>query len=291
MKQKEIDIKKIIFLLFEKKNYVLLICILFSLLAFVYGNKQIRTYEVKVNVPDAPLLLFTKFSKLYNEPDNLDNETTSFLAKNFNQYLKFQITMSEKNFIGFIKKYNNEEFKIYSKDKNINFLKSLQPEIIFNNKNKNEEDAFVFTFQEPMPGSEFIEDYINFSIRNAESEFIDQLVGQIKYKIDRYTIDLEIAKKIDLTNPVYQKNNFFGLDPTKSYDYLQGSIVLAEKINNLNQTLEKIKEMKIDYEPIIKKNTKLISPKPIAIYIIAAMFLGIILCTIIIVGRYFIFNK
>jgi hypothetical protein len=111
--------------------------------------------------------------------------------------------------VQFVEETNTiNDFKNHLKEKNIsprNYLKGkFQPVI---DKKNNISNKYSLTYEEPLPGSSFLNDYIIFNQQQTMTIFRQQLTQNIINEISIHQHHLGIAKKIGLENTILQSTN------------------------------------------------------------------------------------
>ena len=144
------------------------------------------------------------------------------------------------------------------------------------NKN-NSPNKYSLTYLQPLPGPSFLNDYIIFNQQQTVTMFRQQLTQNIINEINIHQHHLDIAKKIDLNNPIFQsmpESRIVVNDPQALF--YKGTIVLTQQITNLNKLLNEAKNLTLDYNPILEQASSgsLISKSPI-IYAAIALLLGL----------------
>ena len=186
------------------------------------------------------------------------------------------------------------DFKNYLKEKNISIEKYFQPQLgtrkferVIDKKN-NIQNKYSLTYSQPLPGESFLNDYIIFAQQKTMTIFKQQLTQNIINEITIHQQHLEIAKKIDLENPILQS---IGVGVVNEPDALfyKGSKVLTQQITYLNKLLNETKNLTLDYNPILEQASSgsLITKSPI-IYAVIALLLGFFFSFLFILFRNFL---
>ena len=164
--------------------------------------------------------------------------------------------MSLDNLVKFIEQNKKiDEFKSYLKTNNIKttayFSGKFQPVTDKKNKLTNQ---YTLNFSIPLPGTEFLNDYIIFVKQVTESEFKEQLKESIKNEIKIYEQNLEIAKTINLENPIlksFTEGNSVVNEPQALF--YKGSKVLSLQKFYLEELLKETDIFALNYDPILEQ--------------------------------------
>ena len=118
--------------------------------------------------------------------------------------------------------------------------------------------------------------------------FKQQLTQNIINEITIHQQHLEIAKKIDLENPILQSIGVGAVNEPDALFY-KGSKVLTQQITYLNKLLNETKNLTLDYNPILEQASSgsLITKSPI-IYAVIALLLGFFFSFLFILFRNFL---
>jgi capsular polysaccharide biosynthesis protein len=142
-------------------------------------------------------------------------------------------------------------------------------------KLKNVPKTFSLTFEKPLPGEEFLNSYIIYVAQQAETILLKQLTQVITNEIKLTKQNLEITNS---TNPniliLSTKPESFGKD---------NHILHQKRLANLNDQLDEIKKVKLDYNIILDKASPAIEiSKSVQILLVIAFLMGLFLSFIII---------
>ena len=300
MKQKrilqddEIDLRKIIETLWNKKILILSISLIFMVAGYVYGRLQPQIYKTEITIRNAPSYLFdvyVPFVKLQQQQQQLQQQKT--IAEEFNDNLK--LNLSSLDFLVKFVENNNKisNFKNHLKEKNTsekNYFNGKFNSVI--DKNKNITNKYFLIYTEPLAGETFLNDYIIFAQQQALISFKKQLIQSINNEINLYQQHLEIAEKIDLKNPILQSSvdiRVVLIEPNALF--YKGTTVLSQRLNYLNKLLNETKNFTLDYNPILQSASSTsvvtISSK---IYGTFSFFLGLFFSLILIFKRPILFR-
>jgi LPS O-antigen subunit length determinant protein (WzzB/FepE family) len=276
----EIDLWKIIKILCKEKILILSISLIFTVLGYVYSTFQPKIYKTTIVIRDIPPYLLEPYDIL---------TTKSQLAIRFNDAFKSNL-LSIDTLAQFIEDDNKMyDFRNHLKEKNISdreYFKSaarkLKFEVIIHKKD-DISTKYSITYSKPPLGESFLNNYIIFVQQKTTAMLKEEITQNILNEIVNHQNHLEIAKKIDLEKPILGSalitsisNNNVTND--KNILFYQGALVLSHKINYLTELLNKTKNLKFNYSPILEQDTEelLISKYP-EIYIVIALLIGFFL--------------
>jgi LPS O-antigen subunit length determinant protein (WzzB/FepE family) len=242
--------------LWKRKITILIISVLFSFATYFYNTEQPKDeqYQLEVTIKDPPRRIF-----FFLESIKEINNTEILSASNLEDYLlMLQADLlsldSLQNFVDQNKKIDN--FKSFLKLKNISasqyfrnkFGQYKKDQIIIPNK------YFMIYNNKLDKPEEFLSDYIKFVQKKNLKELKEQVIYQIEASVSNYEKALEIAKLIELTEPLVKSKNF---NQQVLYEpmslYYNGTKVLTEQIKNLKILRQKIALEEIEYNPFLDK--------------------------------------
>ena len=236
----EIDLRKVILILWKEKFIILIITLIFTVTGYIYNTLQPKDYQITYTftLRDAPVALFEKYRPFIQQQQQIS------VVTNFNEEFKLNLTSHDnlRNFVEQNKKF--DEFKSYK----------LQP--MTDNKNS-KPNQYSFTLSKPLPAEKFLIDY-NFYIKQITvNSFKKQLKLTIENELEIYKQNLEIAKKIDLENPIlksFAEGNSVVNEPSALF--YKGSKVLSQQIVYQEKLLDGIETFVFEYNPILESPTK-----------------------------------
>lgn len=246
--------------LWKGKIIIFTISVLFSLTTYFYhANKPtVRQHQIEVVIKNPPKRIFIFFNYLEDFKNINNSSSNNFyddyiltLEKNLLSFDNLQnfVDQNQKidNFKNFLK-LNNISTKQYFKDK---FGKFKKEQIIYPNK-------FFLIYDDNLEKpDEFLTDYIVFVQKNN----LKDLKNDLKYFAELAIRDLEkalqIAKSIDLTDPVLKsksQSQILTYEPLSLF--YRGTKVLTQQINYLEIFKEKIEFEQFNYDPFLEKPLK-----------------------------------
>lgn len=267
----EIDLREVILTLWKEKFFILIITLIFTVAGYIHGTLHSKVYENTITLRDAPAALFEKYSPFLQQQQQQQQIS---IATNFNNEFKLNL-MSLDYLILFIEQNKKlDEFKSYLKTNNIDikyyFQNKFQPITGVNIK----PSQYSFTFSKPFPIEGFLSDYVNYVKQITEIEFRKQLKLIIKNEIQSYNQNLEIAKKINLENPIlksFAEGNYVVNEPNALF--YKGSKVLSLQIIYYENLLNEIESLVFEYNPILESPTKPSLVSKSVIYLTTFMFI------------------
>ena len=275
----EIDLGKIIKTLWNEKILILSISLFFMVAGYVYGAFQPKVYKTEIVLREAPSSSFEAYRLFF-----ATQQQQQIIAKQFNDTLKLDL-LSIDTLIEFVENNNKiNDFKNHLKEKNISVEKYFQPnlgtrklESVIVDRRNNNKNKYSLTYSKILPGQNFLNDYVIFAQQKTITMFKQQLIQMIITEINIHQHHLEIAKKIDLENPILQPT-IEGRSAVNEQEALfyKGTKVLTQQISYLNKLLNEVKNLTLDYNPILEQASSgsLITKSPI-IYASITLLLGL----------------
>ena len=178
----EIDLKEIILTFWKEKYLILIFTLIFSVTGYIYGTFQTKVFQTTVTIREFPDYIFEKYKsftfiqqeQLQQQPQQQQQQQQqqTSLAANFNQEFKLNL-QSLSNIIEFVEQ-NEElnEFKTFvnKSDNNLEGYFKGKGRIITNKEN-NILFNYILTFTEPLPGPQFLNDYVIFTLQITNGVF------------------------------------------------------------------------------------------------------------------------
>ena len=238
--EKEIDVLKIVRILWDNKSIVLSLTLSLMLAGYIYG----KTLEVKteyqsvivVKYPNQALFVdFKEFVKEGEYKNEFDLHITSF-----------------DSLVDFAKSNKKiENFKSYLKKNNTNFEDYLKGKFFKIESTKN---AYGLIYNEHLNGDEFLNDYIDYLRIISTSTVKSRIKKKLEIQIEDLKTNLDIARAINLEKPLAQSvindnNIVFTYPPAESY--YKGVIILKKKIQNLLKKKSDLLNNDFYFNPIL----------------------------------------
>ena len=267
----EIDLKKIFLIFWKEKFIILIITLIFTVTGYIYGTLQPKVYQITITLRNPPVALFEKYRQFIKQ---LEQQQRTSIVTDFNEEFKLNL-MSHDNLSNFVEQNKKlDEFKSYK----------LQPMTDDKNSKPNQ---YKFTISKPLLAEKFLKDYVFYTKQITVNSFKKQLKIIIENELEVYKQNLEIAKKIDLQNPIlksFAEGNSVVNEPSALF--YKGSKVLSQQIVYLEKLLNEIETFVFEYNPILDSPTKasLVSTS-VTVFIYNAFALGLFLSLIFIFLR------
>jgi hypothetical protein len=290
----DIDLSEIIKTLWSEKILILSISLIFMVVGYVYGALQPKIYKTETILRDAPSYLFEVYRPYIGLQEGQgiglqEQRQGTGIAKKFNDEFKLNL-LSIDTLAQFVEKNNTiNDFKNYLKEKNItsrNYFRERFEHVIIDNKtiylNK-----YSLTYSKPLPGESFLEDYIIFAQQQTIAIFKQQLAQIILDQINIHQQQLEIAKIIELEDPIF-KSTVKGRGEVNELGtlYYNGTKVLALKMLHLNKLFNETKNLTLNYNPFLERPSfSVLMTKSPTIFAILGLILGLFFSFIIIFAK------
>ena len=281
IKADDIDLLELLRKIYKEKVLLIFVSLLFMVMGYVYGLLQPKIYKTTVLLREAPSYLFLNLRPGATK-QSFFNAQLFPLAKDFDN--EFKIILSSSEYLTRFIEQNNKtnEFKLNYKNKNIEIKKNLKKKVeIKLVLEKDSSFQYTVTYPEHLAVDQFLNDFIFFAKEETEALIKKQTEYYINNEIRKYKDNLEIAKKINLENLV--PDRYYSYDSNEDFAlFSRGTKVLSYQIADLNQRLIENKKLKLDYNPILGKesSTTLISKSPLvlgAIFFVLGLFLSLML--------------
>ena len=307
--EETVDLGFFIKLIWKEKILVLLFCTICSLLAYLYisfSTQNVRT-EIKLKVPPAQLFenynfalninsytnnnnSYTNNNNSYTNNNNVNILNNNIIAKQF-IYDFESYFLSLDYFESFIEQSRDfDYFKEYLKSRNTT-LKEYLAGYKFGNVKENSiivPNKYFLVLPEKIDEIKFIKNYLQFIKNITVIEFKKNLKLSIENQINIYEQDLEIAKIIQLENPIIKSTTNFNLVINEPEPlYYKGTKVLSQQIVYLKKTLLKLEKDQFNYNfvlEIISRPSSEILENQLAVTFFGFLF-GLFLSIIIIFIR------
>ena len=160
----EINIGEILRQLWKEKILILFISLTFMVTGYVYGAFQPQIYKTKIELRDLPKSLFVAYQPFLDKiPQTGSQEKKQEKESLFNYEFKLNL-LSLTTLLEFVEQYDEiNDFKSHLRNQNIDFRKYFKGKIesVLDNR-KIIPNIYSFTFQKPLQGEQFLNDYIEF---------------------------------------------------------------------------------------------------------------------------------
>jgi len=250
LKKNQVNLNSFLFDLSKKKFLFFKIIIFFFLLNSPYFF--LKQYHIRI---DNNYIYFNNILSKFNFSEvqkiNASNKFFNIINNNLDSKKNFN------NFIKLEKKPQYYDFLLYK--------------IEFEFKKKNYKPV-IFLLPNNVDGGIFLNNYLNFIINKSISEFNNELKMLIKQNILKHEKALEIARTINLENPIIKEKQLDSDDLEVSnnyYLYYEGTKILNIRINWDKILLEEIDNNFLNYyfiDKILITSKPLISEKFLLIF-------------------------
>jgi LPS O-antigen subunit length determinant protein (WzzB/FepE family) len=287
----EIDLGDIIRTLWREKILILSISIICGLLSYLYASFQPQEFKIEITLKNPSSQLFEPYSRLLTNNNNKnDNEN---IAKQYISDFKLNL-LSLDNLEIFVEESRDlDTFKKYLKSRNIS-AKQYFAEKLGEAKEKNIiiPNTYFLVFQkEILDGNIFFNNYLKFIKKKNTTEFKKNLKLIIEDRINNTEDALEIAKLINLENPILKSSPNQMFNEPESLFY-KGTKVLSQNIIINQKLLQKLENDQFNYNLILDKGI-VIEINTISSYAFFSigLFIGFFLSCIIIFFKSALKNK
>jgi len=284
-----IDLSKIIISLWEKKFLIFIVTLIFMVAGYSFVKNQPQNFSYELTIEDVKI---DDLSQIF--PWFVDENTKRQLTENFNETLIANFLSTEK-MKEFEKNYQKDSNQV---NININQIDNIKKSITRTKSQKISKPLEYYRIQLVSPiklPTDFLKSYINYLKKESTAKLKNNLYYYIQIEIDKHVYHLQIAKKIDLEDPIFLKrsipqgNSIVINDNT--YLYYQGTKVLTQFINQLEELKIKINQNKLDLNLIINIKSKgKVYNQSIGMVIFISFVLGLFLSIFFIFFRMIIFR-
>ena len=278
----EIDLGNIIKSLWKEKILILSISIICGLVGYFYGLSKPQELRAEITLKNPPTQIFEPYNLLNINLNNNNNNNN--IAGQFISDFKLNL-LSLDNVENFIKESREfDNFKGYLKSRNISveqhfidykFGEVKEKNIIILNK-------YSLNHSKELDGAIFLNKYVEFIKKKTIVEFKNNLKLTLLNTINNHQEALEIAKKIQLENPIIKTTNQQQVVNEPEALFYKGTKVISENLNYLNKRLIKLENDQFNYNVILQKALTLKNPINLPLYFALGLILGSLLSLIII---------
>lgn len=270
----EYSLIEIINNLWVEKILILSISLLFSVFTFLYLNPKPKTFKTTIVLRDIPNVIFSEYEY-------------------FNNIKEFHLVLRNT----FIQELNSFDNLDLFASKNSNFIsyknslnKATRAKGFFINKFGKEklgtryiENKYYLIFPQGLKGDDFLNDYVMFTFRAAEEIVKNNLETSLLIEKNKLNKNLLIAKELNIKDSNVSENSNLDLDSInirRAHELLRGSAVIKSDIKYVDELLDKLKNQKLDFNPVLDRAStpQDISPSTLRfvfLAFIAGLFLSI----------------
>ena len=295
-----VDLGDLLKLLWREKILILLINIICGLLGFFYATslQELRTEITLKNPPTQifePYNLFN-FNNNNNNNSNSNNNNSNSNSNNNNNNnnnniaeqfisdfkLNFLSLDNLENFIEESREFDN--FKRYLKSRNISAKQYFINDEKFGQvKEKNiiTPNKYFLNHTKELDGAIFLNKYVEFVKKKTIAQSKNNLKLTLLNTINNNQEALEIAKKVQLENPIIKTINQQQVVNEPEALFYKGTKVISENLNNLNKRLIKLENDEFNYNATLQKALSL-NTINLTLYLVLGLILGSFLSLVII---------
>ena len=315
----EIDLHELIKTLSREKILILSISIICGLLGYLYASFKSEEFKIEFKIQYPPPQLFEPYTHLFannsnnnnninnnninnnninnnsNNSNNNNNNNSNNVAQQFISVFKLNL-LSLDNLETFVEESRGlDTFKKYLKSRNIStkqyFVNKLGE---VKEKNIITPNTYFLVFEEKiLDGDIFLNNYLDFIKKKNITEFKKNLKLAIENRINYTQDSLEIAKLINLENPILKSpgNQNQVVNEPEGLFY-KGTKVLSQSIIIDKKLLQKLENDQLNYNPILDKGIALeINTISSYAFFLIGLFIGFFLSCIIIFFKNALKNK
>lgn len=280
----DIDLKELFLSLWKNKILYLFIILLCSISGFFYSKTFNKNLELisSIIVKEHAIDFFSSYKPFF------DDVKIKFPEEEFKENFHRNI-MSMDNLQKFVDQNTEiDEFKLFLQKKQLTskeyFKSRLNRKTIIEDARTIQTNNYNLQYNEILDGNKFFNEYVIFSKNIAIETFKNFKKIKLKSHIQLLEQNLEIAKEINLENPIiqdYEGNIQSSILVEPSDIYYNGTKVLAKRIEHLNGLIKKF-ENGLDYNPILDSSYTIGSNKKnVNYYPIIGLLVGLALSFII----------
>ena len=246
----EIDLGDLLRTLWREKVLILSISIICGLLGYLYASFKPEEFTTEIKLNNPPPQLFGSYTHIFTKNNNNNNNNN--IAEQFTSDFKLNL-LSLDNLEIFVEESRDlDTFKKYLKSRNIS-TKQYFVNKLGEKKEKNiiiPNIYFLVLDKKILDGNIFINNYIEFIKKKTTIQLKKNLKLTIENRINNTQDALEIAKLINLENPILksQGQNTVIYEPEASF--YKGTKVLSQMIIIDKKLLQKLQNDQFNYELI-----------------------------------------
>ena len=280
----EIDLGDLIRKLWKEKILILFISIIFGLLGYFYQLLKPHEFISEITLKNPPTQIFEPYNlfNIYTTNNNNNNNNNIVLQINSDFKLNLLSLDNVQNFIEESREFDN--FKRHLKLRNISAKEYFANEKIGEVKENKIiiPNKYFLKHPKELDGAIFFDKYVEFIKKKTIVEFKNNLKLTLLNTINTHQEALEIAKKIQLENPIIKIPNQQQVVTEPEALFYKGSKVLSENLNYLNKRLIKLENDQFNYNIILQKALTYEEPKNLPLHFVFGLILGLFLSLVII---------
>jgi LPS O-antigen subunit length determinant protein (WzzB/FepE family) len=278
----EKDLRDLIKKLWKEKILILSISIICGLLGYFYALLKPQVFETEIIFKKLPAQIFEPYNLYNNNNSNNNNNNNNNIDVQFISDFKLNF-LSLDNLQSFIEESREfDNFKRYLKIRNISAKEYFRNKIgEVKDKNIILSNKYFLNHTKELDGAIFLNKYVEFTKKKTIVEFKNVLKLSFLNAIDNHQVALNIAKKIQLENPIINTMGQQQLFNESENLFYKGTKVLAENLIYLNKKIIKLENDQFNYniilqEPLIlKKKVSMSSSLHFVFGLILGLFLSL----------------
>jgi LPS O-antigen subunit length determinant protein (WzzB/FepE family) len=283
----EIDLRDFIKKLCKEKILILSISIICGLLGYFYASLKSQEFKIEITLKNPPTQIFEAynlFNPNNNNSNNNNNNNNNNIAGQFISDFKLNLLSLDnvENFIEESREFDN--FKRYLKSRNISTKQYFRDHKFgeVNEKNIIIPNKYFLNRTKELDGAIFLNKYVEFIKEKTIVEFKNNLKLTLLNTINNHQEALEIAKKIQLENPIIKTTNQQQIVNEPEALFYKGTKVISENLNYLNKRLIKLENDQFNHNIILQKALTIKNPISLPLYFALGLILGSFLSLVII---------
>jgi LPS O-antigen subunit length determinant protein (WzzB/FepE family) len=282
----EINLEDLIKSLWREKIIILSISIICGLLGYFYGLSKPQELKTEIILKNPPAQIFEPYILFNinnnNNNDNNNNNNNNIAGQFISDFkLNFLSLDNVQNFIEESREFDN--FKGYLKSRNISvaqyfnhkFGEVTEKNVIIPNK-------YFLNYSKELDGAVFFNKYAEFIKKKTIAELKNNLKLILLNTINNHQEALEIAKKIQLENPIIKTLGQLQVVNEPQPLFYKGTKVISQNLDYLNKRLIKLENDQFNYNIILQKALTLKNPTSLPLYFVLGLILGSFLSLVII---------
>ena len=282
----EIDLGDLVRTLWREKILILSISVICGLLGYLYASFKPEEFKIEIKLKNPPSQLFEPYTHLLiNNNNNTVGQFITDFKLNLLSLDSLEIFVAESREL--------DNFKKYLKLRNISTKQYFENKLgEVKEKNIITPNTYFLVFEKKiLDGNIFLNNYLEFVKKKNIIEFKKNLKSKIENRIVNTENALEIAKLIDLENPILKsldQNQVFNEPEALFY---KGTKVLSQSIIIDKKLLQKLENDQFSYNLILDKGTALKINTMSSYFFLTGLFIGFFLSYIIIFFKNALKNK
>jgi len=282
----EIDLADLIKLLWKEKILILSIIIICGLLGYFYGLSKRQELRAEITLKNPPKQIFEPYNLFNNNnnKNNNNNNNNNNIVEQFVFELKLNL-LSLDNLENFIEESGEfDNFKGYLKSRNISAKQYISDLKFAEVKEKNLviPNKYFLNHSKELDGAILLNKYVEFIKKKTIVELKNNLKLTLLNTINNHHEALEIAKKIQLENPIIKTTTQQQVITEPEALFYKGTKVISENLHYLNKQLIKLENDQFNYNIILQKASTLKNPINLPLYFALGLILGSLLSLVII---------